>query len=328
MDSRCSPRAPSGPGRVVRLGAAMFNKIVVPVDGSPFGELALPLALGIAGTGGGELRVVTVVTPLPGPGPGSQEESGSLEEGRLLLARGHAESYQAELRKRLTLSGSHVPISCHVETGSVVAKLDEYARVAEADLLVMTTHGRGPLQRAWLGSVADGLLRRTPCPILAIRPKEGEKLGVEERGLHHILVTLDGSPESREILPFARSLAHTFGARVTLFRVIPPHFPLSSPFTSHSSHGFQGLEDEEGSAREALESEAGSLREEGLTVGVEVATGSHPAEGILEFAEAGGVDLVAMATHGRGGVTRLILGSVADKVIRGGTVPVLLHRAQ
>ncbi len=326
MDSRCSPRAHSGSGRVVRLGAAMFNKIVVPVDGSPFGELALPLALGIAGKSGGELSVVTVVTPLPGPG--SQGDSGSLEEGRLLLARDHAESYQGELRKRVTLSGSHVPISCHVETGSVVAKLDEYARVAEADLLVMTTHGRGPLQRAWLGSVADGLLRRTPCPILAIRPKEGEKLEVEERGLHHILVTLDGSPESREILPFARALVLTFGARVTLFRVIPPHFPLSSPFTSLSGHGFQGLEDEEGTTREALESEAGLLREEGLSVGVEIATGSHPAEGILEFAEAGGVDLVAMATHGRGGVARLILGSVADKVIRGGTVPVLLHRAQ
>jgi nucleotide-binding universal stress UspA family protein len=304
----------------------MFNKIVVPVDGSPFGELALPVALGIASKSGGEVGVVTVVTPLPGHQ--SQEEPGSMEEGRLLLARDHVENYQAELRKRLTLSGCEIPISSHVETGSVVAKLDEFARVVEADLLVMTTHGRGPLQRAWLGSVADGLLRRTPCPILAIRPKEGEKLQVEERELHHILVTLDGSPESREILPFARSLAHTSGARVTLFRVIPPHFSLSSPLTSHSSHGFQGLEDEEGTAREALESDACSLREEGLTVGVEIVTGFHPAEGILEFAEAGDVDLVAMATHGRGGVARLILGSVADKVIRGGTVPVLLHRAQ
>ncbi len=304
----------------------MFNKIVVPVDGSPFGELALPVALGIACRSGGEVRMVTVVTPLPGHQ--AQEEPGSIEEGRLLLARDHAENYQAELRKRVTLSGCDVSISCHVETGSVVVMLDKYARAAEADLLVMTTHGRGPLQRAWLGSVADGLLRRTPCPILAIRPKEGEKLEVEERELHHILVTLDGSPESREILPFARALAQTSGARVTLFRVIPPHFPLSSPFTSHSSHGFQGLEDGEGSAREALESEAGPLREGGLTVGVEIVTGSHPAEGILEFAEAGDVDLVAMATHGRGGVARLILGSVADKVIRGGIVPVLLHRAR
>jgi len=303
----------------------MFNEIVVPVDGSPFGELALPVALGIACKSGGEVRMVTVITPLPGDR--AEEKPGSLEEGRLMLANRHAESYQAELQKRVILSGCDVPISRHVEMGPVVAKLDEHARTAGADLLVMTTHGRGPLRRAWLGSVADGLLRRTPCPILAIRPMDGEELELEEREFRHLLVTLDGSSESREILPFARSFALTSGARVTLLRVIPPHFPLSSPFTSHSSHGFQGLAEEKGAAQKVLESEAVSLRGEGLTVRVEVVTGTQPAEGILEFAEAENVDLLAMATHGRGGVARLILGSVADKVIRGGTVPVLLHRA-
>jgi nucleotide-binding universal stress UspA family protein len=304
----------------------MFKEIVVPVDGSSFGELALPVALGVACKTGGEVRMVTVVTPLPADL--AQEDPGSLEEGRLLLARGHAEAYQAELQKRVILSGCDVPISCHVETGSVVAELDEHARKANADLLVMTTHGRGPLRRAWLGSVADGLLRRTPCPILAIRPEEGEKLKLEEREFHHVLLTLDGSPESREILPFAKSFAHAFGARITLLRVIPPHFPVSSPFTSHVGQGYQGLKEEERFARETLETEAGPLREEGLRVSVNVISGAHPAEGILEFAEGEEVDLVAMATHGRGGVARLILGSVADKVIRGGTVPVLLQRAR
>lgn len=304
----------------------MFDEIVVPVDGSPFGELALPVALGIGCRSGGEVRIVTVITPLPVDK--GEQETGSMEEGRLLLAKGHAESYQTELQKRVILSGCDVPISCHVETGSVVSKLDEHARNAKADLLVMTTHGRGRLRRAWLGSVADGLLRRTPCPILIIRPKEEERLDLRERDFHHILVTLDGSPESLEILPLARAFAHTFGSRVTLFRVIPTHFPLSSPFTSHSSHGFQGLKAEEKAVRDALESEALPLRKEGLTVDEEIVTGTHPAEGILEFSEASKVDLIAIATHGRGGVARLILGSVADKVIRGGTVPVLLHRAQ
>jgi len=208
----------------------MFDKIIVPVDGSTFGELA------------------------------------AHEEERLSLARTRAQEYMAELQKRVILSGCDVPISSHVEVGSVVEGLDSHAREARADLLVMTTHGWGPLRRAWLGSVADGLLRRTPCPILAIRPGEGEELKLEETRFQHLLVTLDGSPESREILPFARALAQVSGCSVTLLRVIPPHFPLSSPFTSHTSHQFQGLE-------------------------------------------------------------RLILGSVADKIIRGGNIPVLLHRA-
>jgi nucleotide-binding universal stress UspA family protein len=304
----------------------VFDEIVVPVDGSSFGELALPVALGIACRSGGEVRLVTVVTPLPVEP--AKDDLESAEEGRLLLATEHAERYQAELQKRVILSGCDVPISCHVETGSVVDALDGHARSAEADLLVMTTHGRGPVKRAWLGSVADGLLRRTPCPILALRPRAGEELELKEREFRHILVTLDGSPESREILPLAAGMAKTSQARITLLQVIPSHFPMMAPFTSHAVHGFLGLDGEEGACREALESEAMALRSTGLMVGTEVVTGARPAEGILDYVDEAGVDLVAMATHGLGGVARLVLGSVADKVIRGGTVPVLLHRAQ
>jgi nucleotide-binding universal stress UspA family protein len=303
----------------------MFDEIIVPVDGSGFGEIALPKALGIACKSGGEVRVVTVITPLPGSDASAEDEANESE--RLTLARDQALAYMGDLQKRVILSGCDVPISCHVEVGSVVEAVDAHAREAGADLLVMTTHGWGPLKRAWIGSVADGLLRRTPCPILVLRPKEGEELVLEESKFQHLLVTLDGSPESREILPYARSMAQVSGCKVTLLRVIPPHFPLSSPFTSHTTHQFQGLEGEERSAQGALEEEATTLREEGFSVEVATLPGVPAAEGILEYAGETGVDVIAMATHGRGGVARLVLGSVADKVIRGGNIPVLLHRA-
>ncbi len=303
----------------------MFNEIIVPVDGSGFGKLALPMALGIACKSGGEVRMITVITPLPSLHP--EEEGDALELERLDLAREHAELFLTELQRQVILSGCDVPISCHVDVGSVVEKLDEHARAVRADLLVMTTHGRGPLRRAWLGSVADGLLRRTPCPILIIRPKVGEELELKESQFHHILVTLDGSPESREVLPFAKATASLFGSRLTLLRVIPPHFSVGSTYVPHPIREAQGVEAEERSAREALKAEASQLQAEGFSVVVDTLSGAHPAEGILQFVEKSDVDLVAMATHGRGGVARLILGSVADKVIRGGTVPVLLHRA-
>ena len=302
----------------------MYDEIVVPVDGSPFGELALPVALGLACKSGGEVRIVTVVTPLPMEAV--PEEELPAERGRVLMAAEHAEEYHQDLQKRVILSGCDVPISCHVETGAVVESLDRHVRDAGGDLLVMTTHGRGPLRRAWLGSVADGLLRRTPCPILALRPEEGQELHLEERAFKHLLVTVDGSRESAEILPHAKSFAKTVGSRVTLLRVIPPHFPLTSPFTSHSSHGFQGLEAEVETAEKHLQEAASVLSESGLDVSVETVPGAHPAEGILGFADRSEVDVIAMATHGRGGVARLVLGSVADKVIRGGHLPVLLHR--
>jgi nucleotide-binding universal stress UspA family protein len=303
----------------------VFDEIVVPVDGSVFGELALPKALGIACLSGGEVRIVTVITPLA-TAFGSDEDQ-LLEEDRLQVSRSQANAYMEDLQKRVILSGCDVPISCHVEDGSVVDALDAHVRAARADLLVMTTHGWGPLRRAWLGSVADGLIRRTPCPVLAIRPRKGEKPSLEKDRFQHIMVTLDGGTQSLEILPHALALAQTFEARLTLLRVIPPHYPLTSPYTSHTTHAFQGLEAEEKVAREALEAEAQDLRQKGYSVDVAVRSGAHPADGIVDYAEKHGVDLVAMATHGRGGVSRLILGSVADKVLRGGNTPVLLHRA-
>ncbi len=250
-----------------------------------------------------------------------------LEEERLAMSRVQAQEYMEDLQKRVILSGCDVPISCHVEDGSVVKALDAHVRAAQADLLVMTTHGWGPLRRAWLGSVADGLIRRTPCTILAVRPREGERPSLEKDRFSHILITLDGSRESLDILPDARALAGAFDSRITLFRAIPPHFPLSSPYTSHTTHLFQGLETEKLAARESLEAEARTLRQEGLSVEVATRAGVHPAEGILEYSRSHEVDLIAMATHGRGGVSRLVLGSVADKVLRSGNVPVLLHRS-
>jgi len=304
----------------------MFDSIVVPVDGSVFGELALPVALGIACKTGGEVRIVTVITPLPSMQPPVDGDR-QAEVESLDLAREKAAAYLAELQKRMILSGCDVPISCHVEVGPVVEKLEDHSRSARADLLVLTTHGRGPLQRAWLGSVADTLVRRTPCPILAVRPREGERAEPREVEFRHILVTLDGSPESREVLPLARAVAHRFGSRITLLRIIPPPFPLSSPYIPHAAQEFRGHAAETEAAHAVLEKEAASLAAEGFRVEVESRLGAHPAQGILDMAADAGVDLIAMATHGRGGVSRLILGSVADKVIRGGTVPVLLHRA-
>jgi nucleotide-binding universal stress UspA family protein len=304
----------------------MFREIVVPLDGSPFGEFALPFALAIGERGGGSIRLLTIVTPLPADQAG--EDRAAEEAGRLLMAREHAEKYHANLLGRVASAGWDLPVAEHVETGSVVEELDRHARLSGADLLVMTTHGRGPLRRAWLGSVADGLLRRTPCPILAIRPEEAGVPALDPVELRHILVPLDGSRESLEILPYAKGLAAAFGARITLFRVVPPHFPLTSPFTSHGGHGFQGWAGEKEVVRQGLEEAGERLRQEdGLEVTVEVLLGTHPADGILSLADTARADLVAMTTHGRGGVARMILGSVADKVVRGGSTPVLLHRA-
>jgi nucleotide-binding universal stress UspA family protein len=304
----------------------MYTNIVVPLDGSSFGELALPFAYAIARRNDASVRFLTVIPPLPPYHEG--DDRASEEAGHYLMAREEAERYHADLRRRVESVGWNVPTLAHVEMGGVVEELDGYVRATDVDLLVMTTHGRGPLRRAWLGSVADGLLRRTPCPVLAVRPRPGQQLSLVEPGFRHILVTLDGSPEAREILPFAGALAKSFGSAVTLLRVIPPQFPVASSLASHLHYGFEGWEGQESAARELLSREAEDLEAQGLAVDVRVVKGIHPADGILKFSASEDVDLVAMTTHGRGGVARLVLGSVADKVLRGASVPLLLHRAR
>jgi nucleotide-binding universal stress UspA family protein len=175
--------------------------------------------------------------------------------------------------------------------------------------------------------VADGLIRRTPCPVLAVRPKETEGIHLKEMEFRHLLVTLDGSPESDEILPYAQEFSRISGARMTLLRVISPHFPLTSTFVSHSPHEGRGRAEEREAAQASLEEEAEALRAHGFEAEARTVIASHPPEGILTFAAEESVDLIAMATHGRGGVSRFFLGSVSDKVIRAGAIPVLLHRA-
>lgn len=322
----------------------MFQRIVVPLDGSGFGEAAVPWALSVARRSGGRLHLVTVVTPLPHVADG--ENDNGWEGGRLLLAQQHAEIYLEGVREWARESEPEVPVDSQVELGPVVESLVRFVEDLSGDLVVMSSHGRGPLHRAWLGSITDGLLRRAPAPILVVRPGGGTALEGSTRprekrpastGAHgggvseapsakHLLVTLDGSPQSAEILPYAVGLARLFGARMTLVRVIPPRVLLGPAYFPHLGGGPCDQEGEERTIRGYLEAQARPLRESGLDVAVEVVLGVHPAEGILWCGEDLKADLIALATHGRGGVKRLLLGSVADKLVRGSSAPVLLHR--
>lgn len=322
----------------------MFQTIVVPLDGSGFGEGAVPWAVSVARRSGGSIHLVTVVTPIPQVLGG--DEDPRVEGDRLALAREHARAYLEKLQQRAGRLGPGVPVLTRVELGPVVESLVRCVEELRGDLVVMSSHGRGPFRRAWLGSVTDGLLRRAPAPILVVRPEDaGEAKGSDPLGpegevgadpqaaappelprLQHLMVTLDGSPQSAEVLPYAAGLARLFGARMTLVRVIPPRFLLGPAFAPAPGREAADSEGEARTVREYLEARAFPLRQAGLEVGVQVVLGTHVAEGILWCSEDLKADLLALATHGRGGVSRLLLGSVADKVVRGSPGPVLLHR--
>lgn len=301
----------------------MYDTIVVPLDGSPAAEFALPPALAMAERTGARIVLLSVVPGAPFHAPagfGGDPPTGWHEEEFRRLSR-----YLEEVKRRLKGSGSGVPVDREVESGPPVRALAEHVRALKADLVVMTTHGRGPLHRAWLGSVADGLLRRGPAPILLVRAGEG-KVGLSDRpGIRRVLVLLDGSDLSESAIPGAAEVARRFDARISLATVVPPPFAVTSPYVPAVVEDAETRDAILAGFQQYLNAMSGPLEGMGIPTDTAVVKGRDVASGILEHRDRIGADLVVMCSRGRSGVARLILGSVADKVVRSAPVPVLVH---
>jgi nucleotide-binding universal stress UspA family protein len=295
----------------------VLHTILVPLDRSPLAAQALPLALELAWRAGAILDLVAVhgLYALEDPGAARLPYS-ALEDAEF---RRHEQDYLDATAERLAKTHC-VPIRTAVVNGLVVDGLLEWQRDHPADLMVMTTHGRGPVSRAFLGSVADELLRRTPVPLLLVRPHTLAPSAPAAPVVTHMLIPLDGSPLAEQVLPPALELARLLEARCTLLRVIESD---DAP-TVHTS--CRPCAPPEADAMAYLESVARTARAQGLRVDTRVATARHAAACIVEQSQKSFGYIIALATHGRGGLRRMLLGSVADKVIRGSTLPVLVFR--
>jgi nucleotide-binding universal stress UspA family protein len=312
----------------------VLRKILVPLDGSRFGEHALPWAMALARKLEAALELATVASPAPSPTPPRAQSDELPGEEARERGMGLAERYLRETAERIAAAahGGEVGWSV-IPPGNVAVSLVRHQRQVEADLAVLTTHGRGPLRRAWLGSQADGFIRRTPRPVLLVRPEEeGEEEGPVSlerlpEPFRRILLPLDGSAAGERLAELAPPLADA-NAAFLLLRVVQPALPGGSPYLPHLVQEAGDLDRIRQFAATYLEGVRERLRERVGEVEVRVVTGGQPAQAILETAEETGADLLAMSTSGRGGVSRLLLGSVADKVIRGSPCPVLLFREQ
>jgi nucleotide-binding universal stress UspA family protein len=311
----------------------MYRSILVPLDGSPFGEQALPLALSIARRAGASLQVAHVhetLAPLF-----SQPMAGS--EGTFdKEIRATRAAYLSSVVKRWAALTKVPLMPAFLEGGIVPAILDRVSN-HKVDLIVMTTHGHGAMARFWLGSVADELVRHSPVPILLIRPQEEKSASsapAKEPVLRKFLIALDGSPLSESILEKAVPLARFMEAEFSLIRVIQPIIlgkvgipePASgvmSPSVMEKLESWHKERQQE--ATVYLEKVAATLLSSSLTVRTKVVSHEQPAVAILDEARTQGADVIAIETHGRSGLSRFFLGSIADKVIRGATIPVLVH---
>jgi len=298
----------------------MLRKVLVPLDGSAFAEQALPMALAIARRAGARVQLVTVRASLQTDLslPGAEEYLDGLA--------GRIEPVLPGRIDRAVLTSELGRLEYPLARSTVAEVLAKAAGDLGVDLIVMTTHGRGGIRRAWLGSVADSLLRIAPRPVLLIRPRD-EEFGSAidaDRGISHIVVALDGSERAERMFEHARSLGEAFGARYTLLRVLQPLLLTPAAEWSGAITAVpQPVENAEAAAQ-YLEGVAERMRSVGLDVNTCVLESMAPEAAIMEWAETHGADLIALSTSGLGGVRRFLIGSVADKVVRTSTLPVLL----
>jgi nucleotide-binding universal stress UspA family protein len=271
-----------------------MDKILVPLDGSTDSEQVLANLRMILRTGLHELVVLRVaampVSDVHFPIP-------------VVELREEAERYVKAVCTRLGTEGVHA--TGHAVVGDAGSEILRCAAEQGVSLIAMSTHGRSGLSRLALGSVAEHVLRRADVPVWLVKPGQEGPITIRT-----ILVPLDGSERSATIVPVAADVAKWFGARIVLLHAFekkkepqelrPPQMPLKAP-----------------EAR---------LREAGVEVKTDFLQGD-PADAILEAARESGADLIALSSHGRTGLARLVLGSVAERVVRAAPLPVLVLRA-
>jgi nucleotide-binding universal stress UspA family protein len=302
----------------------MLRTILVPLDGSALAERALPVALDIARRTGGSVHLVRshvsiAVAAATAEGALLSTEMLAADEALRRRARedtdAAARRYGAEWGMRITT---------HAEDGSPGAVISDAAERIGADLVVMTTHGEGGFTPGWLGSVADYVMRHSHRPVLAL--PENDAHGGTPFTPRSILITLDGSPHSEAILPVAQELAVIFGARVELIRVIAPYVPgdVATTLAADRPDPF-GIDAVSARAKEELDAQAARLRGTGIEATAALRVQLSPTRCLLDHIKETDPDLVAIASQGRG-LSRLFIGSVADKLIRAAARPVLVLR--
>jgi nucleotide-binding universal stress UspA family protein len=300
----------------------MFQRIMLPLDGSPLAEVAAPIAARLAKRDGARLHLVTVHHLAPNP-----ETAGWAEADNAM--RDAEREYLDRFARDMLDCYSIQPSTALLEGLPARTVLRDFVAEAKVDLVVMTTHGRTGLRRAWLGSVADGVVQDSHVPVLLVRP--WKRTGVRwDRGFRNVIVPLDGSAPAAQVLPSAFALAVADGPTFTLVQVVEP---VTRPIHPYSYAATPVETDVEATERLAADAKASlavittRLRREepGVDVSALVLVDSQPGQAVLELVAGKEASLIAMTTSGRG-LARTLRGGFADKVLREATCPVMVYR--
>jgi nucleotide-binding universal stress UspA family protein len=302
----------------------LFRKILVPTDFSACADQAFTYGLALARRYRAEVHLLHVIGPLEGDAYSPLRHSPEAHVRQETPDKIAYNLLQTVIHRHDTEGITIKPVKQH---GSAVASvLLQYAKAESVDLIVMGTHGRHGAQRFIMGSVAERVVRQASCSVLTVREQKATMspgIKPDKLQIQRILVPLDFSEHSEALLRVAHAMAVAYGAQLDLLHVgemplfvgiysgILTANDLVPEFDKHALAKLQHLWEEVGGE----EVQAKLHVEEG-----------HAAAHIVDFAARFGVDLIVIASQGRSGIERFLIGSVAERVVRSATCPVLIFK--
>ena len=281
----------------------MFTRLIVPLDGSPQANAALPLAVTFAHATGARIALLRVI-------------SESEPEQPILASLDRIAHELAPIDARVTSV---------IRRGDPATEILQEARAEQADLILMRTHGRSGLTRAVLGSVTEQVLKHTPVPVLLLRPG-----GHRVKELRTLLVPVDGSPGGAVALGTAIGLAQTTGASLHLVEVVVPipNYVYTEFNIGGGGYYIDPAWDEEAmaAAESYMQGITSRLQAAGRAASSHVIVANSVSAALVKEAEERQADLIVMSSEALTGAARALLGSVTDAVVRSAHCPVLVVR--
>jgi len=285
----------------------MFEKIIVPLDGSDGAEIVLPYVAAIAVAFNAEVALVTAT---------EQETPDKNQMLQSYLKR------VAEELKNLVKKHPALTVSTDVLTGKPAEEILKLAAQKKADLVIIAGHGASGGNPQLLGNIATKILTASNRPVLLVREK-GTLVTKPDDLIRRILVPLDGSKMSEGSLKTVEVMAARLSAEIVLFQAIEPVRYIPGFETMVPNVVLPSDDEIKRSAAKYLNGIEKPLKQNGIRTS-SVITTDAPAEAIIDYADSGNINIIAMTTHGFSGIKRWVFGSTAEKVLQASTKPVLV----
>lgn len=282
----------------------MYERILVPLDGSELAEQAIPYVEWLAGKFNSEVIVITACFA-----------GDPLERALTEYVERRVEKIQS-----LGIKARSVCIQ-----GEPAASIIDFARKNDSSLIAISTHGRTGVSQWLLGSIANKVVQRSHIPVFLVRSSQPAKTPADKE-LRKILLTLDGSQFSEAIIPYVEKLAEVTGSEVVLLRVVEPaKLPQLAAYADREKYEKDFIDKLKKEAKRYLDQKKTALAGKGIKVNSALLEGKAD-ETILQYAEDKSVNLIALTTHGFSGVSKWAYGSVASRIIEASSKPTLLVR--